>query len=472
MMSSAPVAEMVVPMDAVVPGAIDVHASAGEVPDAKTAWVSGKDASMNPKLEASATGTPSIMPHQQQRKVYISLNVISLFEVDTVNEKFTVRINVTMMWQNHVHSEEEMDHLIKGLDDSNTEWEPSWYPRFGIRNKVESQEVDESFIAILASRRVRNLDSNIDQYMEARKSGAIKFDDFWLMRDYSQNAVVNMREDLQYFPFDLQLLLISLRMEHSSSQIALTDISEFPEEVRKHAPDHIRDRIPRTKATVNFDNVFTADRRCRTHGPCVVKLTNCFKNRAKRINCGSIEVGIFMTRAIGHYMYNLYLIVFFITTLFVANWQLKANDSNRLGCEFALLLTGQAFKVAVADKLPKVQYLTITDAYMFAGFLFMVMGFLFHVLASWRDSWHDDALDKRLGQVWFLLWQGFNVLFAVYGYVATSRHNEKLVRYYASNGYNIYQRDQLSVESQLKEDADRGLIHCVTEQVGGLLKSD
>merc|ERR1712187_1004174 len=98
----------------------------------------------------------------------------------------------------------------------------------------------------------------------------------------------------------------------------------------------------------------------------------------------------------GHYAYNVFMMVFAITSITAEVWAIKCNDiPNRLACDLALLLTGQAFKLVIADKLPKVNYLTIVDVYILACFSFIVAGILMHGWVGWQ-GYADQKLDRVL----------------------------------------------------------------------------
>merc|ERR1711879_892326 len=92
----------------------------------------------------------------------------------------------------------------------------------------------------------------------------------------------------------------------------------------------------------------------------------------------------------GHYLYNVFLMVFPITSVTALVWAIEtAEVADRIATDVALLLTAQAFKLVISDKLPKVNYLTIIDKYIFVCFFFMLNGAVMHAAVAWHaDEGH------------------------------------------------------------------------------------
>merc|ERR1712032_1190167 len=107
------------------------------------------------------------------------------------------------------------------------------------------------------------------------------------------------------------------------------------------------------------------------------------------------------------------MMVFLITSITAASWAIKPTDiHSRLATDVALLLTGQAFKLVIADKLPKVNYLTAVDTYILGCFGFIVMGTAMHVYVGWYNETNVPP-DMVLLKVWLSVWGLFNVIFLI-----------------------------------------------------------
>merc|ERR550537_216737 len=97
----------------------------------------------------------------------------------------------------------------------------------------------------------------------------------------------------------------------------------------------------------------------------------------------------------GHYVYNVFLMVCLITLLMpVICWAIPpTNIGDRAEADLALVLTGQAFKLNIAEKLPKVSYITMVDIYVLACFLMMFMGICMHAWIGSHVGWKVRDLD-------------------------------------------------------------------------------
>lgn len=374
-------------------------------------------------------------------KVYISVNVVSLFSVDTVAETFTVRLSITMIWPAVAETlQEELHGLADGLDDADVDWEPKWYPRYGIRNKVASQEQVENFYSILVGS--DNHPASVDRRIQ---SGHISLGDFWIVRESVSNVVINMSEKLRNFPFDLQDLQIMIRMEHATTQVELVRIEELPREVRQWVPSHIC--LPMQSVAINFSNLDTAERCVWRKAPCKMKLSNDFLNRVRRHQCGAVQVGIIVERRLGHYLYNVFLMVCCITSLVFACWAIKIEDTgDRLACDIALILTMQAFKLVIADKLPKVNYLTFVDIYIINCFLFVMAGIAMHCWTGYQGTVWDRELDNIFRFVWLGTWIAYNLMYLILWKVSRNRREKRLTQAAIDEGFSFLRQCDVNVD--------------------------
>jgi hypothetical protein len=349
--------------------------------------------------------------------------VVSLINVDTINETFYVRMMVRLIWcAKDVPSlggtkvKDEISNMINGMEDADRDWKPEWYPEFGIRNRVETQETVENFIAVCTAHHEKE-----DDWEVLGKENKLKKEDFWIIRQTSMNVVINALEELQLFPFDIQDLKILVRMDHPTQAVQVREMESLPDTVRTCVPEHIT--VPAQSLTVNFDNLQTAERSYWRSMPCKLKLGNDFGNRSHGQICGGIHVSIHVQRRIGHYLYNVFLMVGLITSLSAAVWAIETKKiEDRLATDATLLLTIQAFKVAIADKLPKVNYLTLVDEYILACFLFNLAATCLHIRTGWHGMarGEEDNMDEKVHILWCSSWLLYNLGFAIYCAVSRS----------------------------------------------------
>jgi len=260
--------------------------------------------------------------------------------------------------------------------------------------------------------------------------------------------VINMSEKLRNFPFDLQDLQIMIRMEHATTQVELVRIEELPREVRQWVPSHIS--LPMQSVAINFSNLDTAERCVWRKAPCKMKLCNDFLNRVRRHQCGAVQVGIIVERRLGHYLYNVFLMVFCITSLVFACWAIKIEDmGDRLACDIALILTMQAFKLSIADKLPKVNYLTFVDIYIINCFLFVMAGIVMHCWTGYQGIVWDRELDSIFRFVWLGTWLAYNLMFLIMWKVSRNRREKRLIHAASDEGFTFLRQCDVNVDRAL-----------------------
>merc|ERR1712113_1318183 len=119
--------------------------------------------------------------------------------------------------------------------------------------------------------------------------------------------------------------------------------------------------------------------------------------------------------------------VFALTSITLAVWAIDPADINdRLATDVALLLTLQAFKLVIADKLPKVNYLTFLDIYVVLSFGFIIGGVTMHVGVGWYGHVKEDK-DTLLMYVWVSVWLAFNGAFAAYCMFTRKKRGRRLL---------------------------------------------
>lgn len=402
-------------------------------------------------------------------KVYMGLNVVSVFEVDTVHELFKVRLNVRQIWPasnepfvSGLSSFDDIMHLVQGMNDADTDWLPKWWPRSGIRNQIETSEVVENFVSVLVNRACPETE---DQWRAAIESKSITRNDFWVMHQKAMNVTVNHSEQLQNFPFDLQELKIIVRMDHSSMQVEVDPMEHMPEDVRRSFPESVC--IPTATLTVNFENLSTAERMVWSRVPCAYKVSNDVINRAHGFTCGTLQLSIFVERHLGHYIYNVFLMVSLITSLTILSWSMRPEEiQDRLALDATLLLTGQAFKLVISDKLPKVNYLTHIDMYIFNCFMFILLGMILHAAAGWQGEVNEE-LDDFCRWIWAGSWVFANALFIVVVVCRRMHTNSTMKKHIHEEKFEVCKESEVGLRRKLRMT---GKVHDAVDRQLSLLE--
>jgi hypothetical protein len=180
-----------------------------------------------------------------------------------------------------------------------------------------------------------------------------------------------MREvfELQAFPFDVQELKITLISTHGTANP--TGVSLFYS----------------TGETRLMDLHFV-----EWEVGCSLVDCGVQEGRAGKRNAVS-ACRIMMIRKYESYVYNVGIFMLFVVSLSALSQGIPYTDfAGRLGHSMTIILTTVAFKLVIADSLPKVPYLTILDKYTLCGFIFVVL----HALSDFYVGYQYTKLLKQL----------------------------------------------------------------------------
>eukprot|EP00457_Paulinella_chromatophora_P000344 gb/GEZN01000344.1/.p1 GENE.gb/GEZN01000344.1/~~gb/GEZN01000344.1/.p1 ORF type:complete len:1326 (+),score=190.61 gb/GEZN01000344.1/:695-4672(+) len=235
-------------------------------------------------------------------------------------------------------------------------------------------------------------------------------------------ATINQDWALKGFPFDTQILRLIFRPRESLDLVFLkpNDGPTFGTVMSPYCGLAIPEwqvYKPRLHATVDY---FSLNRPYS----CMV-------------------VGMPIRRNPTFHMFNILLITWFLQLLSFSCYFIPVDDvGDRLGVEVSLLLTSTAFKLSIAESIPKVSYLTIADRFILHT---IVLQSLFSVVicvsflvskGGFSEHWQTNKADAENVDIFFgvvfALWLLYLGLFArtCYGYWKEgfeSLKNESLV---------------------------------------------
>lgn len=102
-----------------------------------------------------------------------------------------------------------------------------------------------------------------------------------------------------------------------------------------------------------------------------------------RQNHPSFSVTCRAARRPGYFYWNVFLVMFFISSLSFATFSVRHTlPQFRLQLSFTLLLTSVAFKFVINQSLPRISYLTYLDKYVLASMVMLVVVCLWHSLIT------------------------------------------------------------------------------------------
>ena len=104
-------------------------------------------------------------------------------------------------------------------------------------------------------------------------------------------------------------------------------------------------------------------------------------------------------------------ICFFISSFGFSAWAMPSDEvSDRLSVDFTLLLTAVAFKLVATSMLPRVNYFTKLDVYVFACLLFLCTATALHSLLPFLARIaQSHVVDKVSFWILGTLWVAFNI---------------------------------------------------------------
>ena len=305
--------------------------------------------------------------------VFVRVVFLKLGEVDTINEKFMADVFMQAKW-----SEPALDKTDMSAECEVNDWTAYWNPKLYLENGLgEPKETIWYTVGYSPT-------GKATVYQKRRIKG-IFFEKMELME----------------YPFDTQDLTVMVTSERSEQEVAL--IAD-PVEV----------------SSVNVQS-FVDEQEWRLHhhvNTWTRAMTQSDIYQNSRLNHPAFAVSCQVTRRVEFFMWNVFVIMIFISSLVFTTWIVEAEKTqSRLQLSFILLLSNITFKFSVSQSLPKVSYLTLLDKYVLLSGLQLCLVWVWHVIMS--NLLHDKQLSDTADKI-ALFCQGagyviFNVAFFAHG---------------------------------------------------------
>ena len=333
--------------------------------------------------------------------VYTHLHLDNLHDLDTKNQSFSVSFAIRFIWnaadapeiydgQNH-----NLMHYVAGLGNATTDWEPMWSPSFSINNINE--EGERHVNAFTVFKHDTHHPKGPSEWLEAIEgdSPTVRAEHFWVVLETRQKVRVDDAMELEYFPLDQQDVTLTLFLddEVERTQLVPLDDKSCPEGVAEMVvPEEYRNS---QAVSADFLDMDTQDFHYDRKTPFSFVVVDDFEHEDE--HHGAVSVNIFLDRDVEHYVWNIFLMVFSITSVTVAVWGIPpANLADRLSIDFVSLLVSQAFKLNIASELPHVTHLTYADVYILVSFIFILAAIFLHFyMAIAYGLHHSGSADAR-----------------------------------------------------------------------------
>ena len=255
-------------------------------------------------------------------KVQVEVRVIfmNIIDVDTIEQRFNAEIFVQSRWLEPRLQNKSQKELESYTGDGS-----DWTPKVIITNLVGEPEEDETWT--LAAR-----------YPEFKYPAVT-------MRRKIKGHFSEILE-LNDFPLDVQELTVQVSTSRSEQEVVLVQ-------------DNYR------MSTVNTDGFLDQDE--FELFPHVIGSSGHISSELSvmRDRHSAIFFACSVKRKPGYFFWNIFLMMFLITTLMFTAFAIPAtNPHNRLAVTLTLLLTAIAFKFIINKSIPQIPYLTYLDIYV------------------------------------------------------------------------------------------------------------
>mmetsp|Transcript_8547 Transcript_8547/g.19456 ORF Transcript_8547/g.19456 Transcript_8547/m.19456 type:complete len:493 (-) Transcript_8547:26-1504(-) len=321
---------------------------------------------------------PSQCTYLSNSEVALGFHVLHMGTIDTVQSTFTIELMLFMVWR-----DESLQHKIAGWPTVNVDPETIFVPQYIVVNAVGAPEKTAT--------RVCAHDRNNPACELVRLQEKISV---------TCHEVLELRS----FPCDMQELTVTFYFPFLFSK----DRSMDP---------HV------TALNVNGKHPILWKAGTRWHSewtirqPVIRGATTYSRRFGERRPIPELHLTFHIERSPRFYLINFALTAGLMTTLAQGVSLLKYEDlGNRLAVGFTVVLTASAFKLLVADLLPKVPYFTLLDQYMFACVMFLLVLVLISIIQTQLLA--GGALTHHIGQVnaafniaWGALWALYNLTF-------------------------------------------------------------
>jgi len=319
--------------------------------------------------------------------VCASLRVIDVVDIDTVNENFTVTLELLLEWaapdSESFQGENGLEH---GADKRDKDWEPEWFPSWEVAGLCGGLEnVRREFWT-----------TKVTERGSLGLLGSTKLG-YRVSQSTTFTAKIVEKMDLEEFPFDIEDLTVSIRLACDVGEahfVRFADEMKFPLVDMRDADVSLSEYFPYPDIPFNFT----------------------LKQKSARGDARStILLQINMVRSQKYYFFNVVSPMLLLTSSEACSWTMDTGgedgQGSRIVYDLNLILATIAFKFVIVGMLPQVSYMTTLDGYIFACFMFQFMVMFWHALQGAIPSLGTSDIDRLSFLMFMLAWFLVNIRF-------------------------------------------------------------
>ncbi|CAF0942644.1 unnamed protein product [Brachionus calyciflorus] len=280
-------------------------------------------------------------------QIRVSIEFLSIGEVDTLNEKFQAEVRIISKW------------CDEQADKTEFKSEEDWNPYLFIENSLH--DVKEE---------IKYKIDKIDDYRREITETRIAKGNFW------------ERIELQNFPLDTQELSITLASKRKTTQVNLIQNQERISTIYYETLHSFRDqqkwklyKMVKVSQQASYD-IGSA----RSINNIDVEAHDFHEmDKVRRSKRAKFVATCYCSRRPAYYLINCFSFNFLITVLSLTIFSIETRLApNRISGTFTLILTSVSFKWVSNRTLPTVSYLTSLDKYQITSIIYLVLCCVWH----------------------------------------------------------------------------------------------
>jgi len=344
--------------------------------------------------------------------VEVEFVIRRVFDLDTVSQSFSAHLAIIMRWKMPPGETQRCTTDTKL-------WIPKWKPRYRIK-----------FV----------LDEHKEVNYDVKEEHGTQF----VVAEAHHRVLVHVGFALKSFPHDTEDLNLELENVEGTDVVMWVPSRKGP------------------TVQVNMNQCYLDDFELSTF-PYTWRLYTSAQSQSQKKQMCCLQVKLKVTRNATYYVVNVAGILMVLGSLVLCAWGIHPADIEvRFQVDFTLILSVIAYKLTLSTMLPRLNYMTMLDTYVYCGFVLITLATVSHAVIPRVYVDKVDASQLTLAPTYspnevslinadmnsfyasMAAWVIFNLGFALY--FVWSRHREHTIFVHNSQ------------QEQLAFDADAGSI--------------
>lgn len=324
-------------------------------------------------LEKSANVIPDylVLDASGKIKIRIRVNVMGIYNVDTVSQSFRIKLWVQFKWP------------VSSLNDETCQWKP----HLDFVNNLEEIQIS-------------------DEKTRHKPHGDLTN----VYYSYILQGTFAEKFELERFPLDFQLLQVRSILWNCPQYITKkTNTGIQSIECARPVTFYNGGSLIFTEAFIQRDSWKMYDKVFIVQGKTLAE------RNEDGVQYATLDIKICLWRSCNFYIYNFVVPIFLMVLLSFVSFATECSDfADRMQIDLTLVLTLAAFKYATAQYIPTMSYLTYLDKYIIASFLYITLVTGQSVLCYSLAEEIQSVFNRISAIVFLVTWFAVNILCGIY----------------------------------------------------------